>query len=378
MTSPTSIDRRRINTRSDTPLTQQLARQLTWLIASGRLQPGDMLPSVRQLAGRLAISVNTVRSAYRKLEANGLVETRHGDGTRVRTHDALLLAAIAGAERSHTAGVILPSLANPFYHAVLEGIEEVAHGDHTMLFVTNSHDDLREAWRYYAQLSAKHVDGIIAVSHDPSAFLGPDGGPPDSAAPLLPIVSVNWPDAAGYAVTMDSASAGYQGTQHLLAHGHRRVGLITWEREIPNVRLANAGYHRALREAGIAADPALVARVPAISMAAGRAGAHQLLRLAQPPTAIFTIADTLALGAISALKDAALRIPEDMAVVGFNDISPAALMHPALTTVHAPAHEMGAEAMRMLGDLIDGRQPDRRRVVLPTALVVRQSCGAHG
>jgi DNA-binding LacI/PurR family transcriptional regulator len=189
---------------------------------------------------------------------------------------------------------------------------------------------------------------------------------------------VNWPDATGYAVLMDWASAGYQGTQHLLAHGHRRVGLITWAREIPNVRLANAGYHRALREAGIQTDPALIVRVPAISMAAGRAGAQRLLRLAQPPTALFAIADPLALGAISALKDAALRIPEEMAVVGFNDISAAALMHPALTTVHAPAHEMGAEAMRMLADLIAGKEPARRRVVLPTALVVRQSCGAHG
>jgi DNA-binding LacI/PurR family transcriptional regulator len=378
MTSPTSIDRLKINTRSDTTLTQQLTQQLTWLIASGQLRPGDMLPSVRQLAGRLSISINTVRSAYQKLEANGLVETRHGGGTRVRTHDALLLAAIAASERSHTVGVILPSLTNPFYPAVLEGIEEVAHLDHTMLFVANTHDDLQEAWRYYAQLSAKHVDGIIAVSHDTSGFLAPGEGQEERAAPLLPIVSVNWPDAAGYAVMMDSASAAYQGTQHLLAHGHRRVGLITWEREIANIRLANAGYRRALREAGIKADPALVVRVPAISMAAGRAGAQQLLELAQPPTALFAIADTLALGAISALKDAARRIPEDMAVVGFNDISAAALMHPALTTVHAPAHEMGAEAMRMLQDLIGGKAPDRRRVMLPTALVVRQSCGAHG
>ena len=94
----------------------------------------------------------------------------------MRTHDALLLATIVAAERSHTVGVILPSLTNPFYHAVLEGIEEVAHLDHTMLFVANTHDDLQEAWRYYAQLSAKHVDGIIAVSHDTSVFRSPCTG----------------------------------------------------------------------------------------------------------------------------------------------------------------------------------------------------------
>jgi LacI family repressor for deo operon, udp, cdd, tsx, nupC, and nupG len=372
------LDKITVNPQLEATLTQQLTQQFTWLIASEQLLPGDRLPSVRQLAERLAISVNTVRSAYQKLEAEGLTETRHGAGTRVLAHDAHRLAQIAAAARSHTVGVILPSLTNPFYHALLAGIEEVAHHDRTMLFVCNTHDDPGEAWRYFAQLSAKHVDGIIVLSLDTSGFLAPGADHPNNGRPLLPIVSVDWPEATGYAVVMDLASAGYQAAQHLLAHGHRHVGLITFSRESANVKPVNAGYHRALREAGIEADPALIARVPAFDMAAGRAGAQQLLGLAPPPTAIFAIADTLALGAISALKDAGVRIPEDIALASFNDISPAALTHPALTTVHAPAREMGAEAMRMLQGLIAGKKPTRRRVVLPTSLVVRQSCGAHG
>jgi LacI family transcriptional regulator, repressor for deo operon, udp, cdd, tsx, nupC, and nupG len=372
-----TLDNITVNPQQRATLTQQLTQQFTWLIASGQLRPSDRLPSVRKLAERLSISVNTVRSVYQKLEAEGLAETRHGAGTRVLAHDAQSLAQIAAAMRSHTVGVILPSLTNIFYHALLAGVEEAAHRDRTMLFVTNTHDDPSEAWRYLAQLSAKHVDGVIVVSHDTSGFLAPDADHPESGAPLLPIVSVDWPEATGYAVMMDRTSAGHQATQHLLAHGHRRVGLITFSRDSANVKQVNAGYYQALREAGIAADPTLIARAPAFDMAAGRAAAQQLVGLAQPPTAIFAVADTLALGAISALKDIGLRIPEDMAVAGLGDISPAALVHPALTTVHVPAREMGMDATKMLQALIAGHEPARRQVVLPTSLVVRSSCGAH-
>jgi DNA-binding LacI/PurR family transcriptional regulator len=366
------LDKITINPRLEATLTQQLSQQFTWLIASGQIRPGDRLPTVRRLAEHLAVSVNTVRSVYQKLEADGLTATRHGAGTRVLAHDARPLVQIAAEMRSHTVGVVLPSLANPFYHPFLAGVEEVAHPDLTMLFVCNTHDDPSEAWRYFAQLSAKHVDGIIVVSHDTSAFLAPGAG-----APLLPVITVDWPEATGYALSLDLAGAGYQATRHLLSHGHRRVGLITWERERANVTLVNTGYQQALREAGLMPDAVLIARVPAFDMAAGAAGARRLLVLNSPPTAIFAIADTLALGAMAAIKGAGLRIPQDMALVGFNDIPTAALVDPPLTTVAAPAREMGVQAMRMLKDLIAGRSPAQAQVVLPVSLLVRASCGVH-
>ena len=283
------LDRITVNPRLKATLTQQLAPQFTWLIASGQLRPGDRLPSVRQLAERLSISVNTVRGVYQKLEADGLAETRHGAGTHVLAVDARRLAQIAAAERSHTVGVILPSLANPFYHALLQGLEEVAHPDRTMLFVSSTHDDPSEAWRHFAQLSAKQVDGIIVVSHDTSGFLAPSTTISDGGSPLLPVITVDWPEAAGYAVMMDLVGAGFQATRHLLEHGSRRVGLITFDPDGANVKPINVGYHRALTEAGIEADPALIVSVPAFDMAAGAEGARQLLALAQPPTAIFAI-----------------------------------------------------------------------------------------
>jgi len=363
-----------VDLQHEATLAGQLRQQLTWLIASGQLQPGDFLPSVRQLAGHLGINVHTVRHAYSKLEDDGLAETRQGSGTRVLPYDPIRLTQFAGSLRSYTVGVILPSLANPFYHAFLGGVGSIANEDRTMLFVCNTHDDPDEALRYFAQLSAKNVDGVIVASHDASGFALARG----SAGPAtLPVISADWPDSGGYAVLMDLAGAGYQATAHLLEHGHRRVGLITYRAPMANVRLVEGGYWRALREAGLATDLDLVVRVGGFDGAAGAEGARRLLALPRPPTAIFAIADMLAIGALKGIKAAGLCVPEDVALVGFNDITIASLVDPPLTTVAAPASEMGAEAMQMLQCLIAGTQPCRGRVLLPVSLVVRRSCGTH-
>jgi DNA-binding LacI/PurR family transcriptional regulator len=366
-------DQLSIDPRHDATLAHQIKRQITWLIASGKLEAGDRLPTVRDLAERLGVNLHTVRSAYQKLEAEGLVETRRGRGTHVLPFEPQRVARQTASLRSHTVGVILPSWSNPFYHAFLQGVEEVAEADQTLLFLCNTHDDDNAAWRAFAQLSAKEVDGILVVSHDLCELLSSDAGQPAS----LPLVTVDWPGCRGYSVQIDLELAGYQATQHLLAHGHRRIGLVTFAMQPANVSPIHLGYQRALEETGLRVDPDLIAGVPGFDMASGAKGAVRLLALPQPPTAIFAIADTLALGALKAIKLAGLRIPEDIALAGFNDTPLAALVEPPLTTVAAPAVELGRQAMSMLQDLITGVKPSKRQIVLPTAPVIRRSCGCQ-
>lgn len=366
-----------VNPHLDTTLAQQISQQLTWFIASGQIQPGELLPPVRQLARQLGINLHTVRSAYQKLEADGLVKTRQGLGTRVLPYDPLHMAQIASAARSHTVGVIIPSLTNPFYHAFLQGVEAVANQSQTILFMCVTHDDPGDSRRYYAQLAAKNVDGILLASQDDSLFITPKVQSGEPGRHPLPLVTVDWPASSGYSVCIDLDNAGYQATRHLLEHGHRRVGLITFALDLPNVHPVNLGYQRALQEAGIASDPRWIAAVQGFDTTAGAEGARRLLALEQPPTAIFAISDLLAIGAICFIQQAGLQIPQEMAVAGFNDIPLAALITPPLTTVAAPAWQMGQEAMKMLQNLIAGKRPERKKIILPTSLVVRQSCGAH-
>ena len=153
------------------------------------------------------------------------------------------------------------------------------------------------------------------------------------------------------------------------------MGLITFASDASNVLPVNAGYSRALREAGLGEDAGLIAREFGFAIESGGDGARKLLASAQPPTAIFAISDMLALGAMRAIKAAGLRVPHDIALAGFNDIPMAGMVDPPLTTITAPADAAGREAMKMLQGLIAGKQPLQKRMVLPTSLVVRQSCG---
>jgi DNA-binding LacI/PurR family transcriptional regulator len=176
-------------------------------------------------------------------------------------------------------------------------------------------------------------------------------------------------------VLIDLENAGYLATRHLVEHGHRRVGFITVALESANVSPVNNGYRRALGEAGIEHDAKLVVSQLSFELQSGVEGGRKLLALEKPPTAIFAISDMLAIGAMQAIKSAGLRVPQDIALAGFNDIPLAGMVEPPLTTVSAPAQAAGREAMKMLGKLIIGERPERECVLLPTSLVVRQSCG---
>ena len=371
------LDRINLHPHLDATLAQQLKQQVEWFIASGQLQPGDTLPSVRQVANYFRININTVRSAYQKLEADGLVETRQGLGTKVLPYDPQRIARHANSLPSHTVGVIIPSLTSPFYHPFLRGVESVANQARIMLFMCVTHDDRSELQRSYAQLASKNVDGILLASQDDSLLAATDLDLVSQKIHTLPLVAIDWPPSTGYAVNMDLENAGYQATRHLLEHGHRRVGLITHALDLPNVGPLNMGYRRALREAGIASDPRWIAAVHGFLTSAGAEGARMLLALDQPPTAIFAISDLPAIGAMCAVQQTGLRVPQDVAIAGFNDIPVAAFVNPSLTTVAAPAYEMGLEAMKMLQNLISGKQPHQKNILLPTSLVIRQSCGKH-
>ena len=371
------LDRIVLNPHLDITLAQQLKQQLNWLIASGQLRAGEKLPSVRQAARRFQINLHTVRSAYQKLESDGLVETRPGAGTIVLPTDSRRIAQIASGGHSHTVGVIIPSITNPFYHPFLQGIESIASLDQTLLFLCVTHDDLALAQRSFAQLASKNVDGILLASHDDSLFR-PCAADPDQREPRpAPLVAADWPASQGYAVNLDLENAGRLATRHLLEHGHRRIGLITFALEAANVLPLNRGYQRALQEAGLLSEPDLVQGVLGFNPPAGAAGARALLALAQPPTAIFAITDLLAIGAMQAIQQAGLQVPQDIAIIGFNDIPLAGLTTPRLTSVAAPAYQMGVEAMKMLQTLAAGRRPAHSQITLPTALVVRQSCGCN-
>lgn len=179
-------------------------------------------------------------------------------------------------------------------------------------------------------------------------------------------------------VDVDNLQAAAMATRHLLKMGHRRIGLIT---NAPLSYTASyerwLGYRQALEEAGIPYDETLVA-FGAFTPASGAAAMEQLLGLPAPPTAVFVASDVVSFGALQVVRRRGLRIPRDLALVGFDDVPLSAYLDPPLTTVHLPAENLGREAGRLLIQWIREGRPSMATIRLATGLVVRQSCGAGG
>jgi DNA-binding LacI/PurR family transcriptional regulator len=347
-----------------------VSRQLAWLVASGDLPPGDQLPPLRELATQLGINLHTVRAAYQQLAAEGLVSTRQGQRATVLPYDRARVASATPNLPSFTLGVVIPGFA-PFYAPLLEGIEAAAAKHPALVFICNAHEKPASFLNYVDRLISRQVDGIILASPElpPNTVLPPAGQGP-------PIVFVDHPGSPRPGVEFNLEDSSFQATRHLVEHGHQRIDFPTPPVEWPNVTPKLVGFRHALELAGL--DPLVATVVPDFSIDSGRQGTIHLLDQDQPPTGIVAASDELALGAMYAITSRGLRIPEDVALVGNDDINMAAVIRPALTTVSLPVREAGVQAVTMLPQLIVGDTPEPSRLVLGVDLVVRESCGcAH-
>jgi LacI family transcriptional regulator len=368
-----SLSTFRIDPRSDVGIAAQIRTRIAFLIADRELAPGERLPSVRELARRLGVNINTVRSAYAKLETDGLVRTRHGVGTVVLPAPVQGLPAGALPLGVNTVAVLIGGL-DPFYLSLLRGIEEIAAEHGTLVLISDTHDSPVLAEAMIRRLIARGVDGIIAVSvgaiADDKADRRGDGRVP-------PIVYVDQPHRTGYVLLFDGRAAGHAATRHLLEHGHDRIGIVTAPLSWPNVRDVYEGYVRALEDVRGLVSPNLVSEVAEFTVQAGREGLARLLEAPDPPSAVFAAGEVLALGVVHEARSRGLDVPQDVAITGYTDSPVAALVDPPLTMVSVPAREIGIRAMRTLSDLIGGKKPRPRRSVLDVELVVRESCGPH-
>jgi LacI family transcriptional regulator len=269
-------------------------------------------------------------------------------------------------------GLLLPSIAHELAgnYPLLQQIAGIAegfqaHGYHFVLCpVTADQQPMR-------LFDDCHIAGVL-VMH-------PQVNEPclaDLEQAGVPFVVMNELPAGSSAawVDIDNVGGSRLATEHLLARGHRRIGYIYGRPGYVVTGLRLAGYQQALAAAGAPSEDDLLAEVPEpASGPQGTEALRRLLALPNRPTAVFCHGDLAAQGALRAAEEAGLRVPADIAVVGFDDEPSSAYLRPALTTVHAPFRQKGAIAARLLVNLVEGREPEQRQVRLGTQLVVRQS-----
>ncbi|WP_180970080.1 LacI family DNA-binding transcriptional regulator [Deinococcus planocerae] len=269
--------------------------------------------------------------------------------------------------QSRAVGLLIPSITNTFYAEVAHALETSCHREGFVVLLCNSEGEAGREERYVQALRAGRVDGLVVIAHsDPAALLRP------ILQARLPVVLLEH-DVPGVAcVAIEEFRGGQVGTEHLLGLGHRRVALL---RETPTSALSRervGGYRAALSQAGIDYDPALVVECGA-TLAEGHRVTSGLLALPDPPTAVFAHNDLLALGACHAVHQAGLRVPQDVSVVGYDDVASAAYLNPPLTTMRFPKAEMGRRAGELILGALRGEELPARTVTLPVELVVRAS-----
>ncbi len=277
--------------------------------------------------------------------------------------------------KTHRIGLILGEgqdrlAADAFLPTFLQGVTSSVHRRGYLLVVQLA-EDVPSHEAYVKLIREQQVDGLILSGPNSDDPLLPQLA--EERFPLILHGRLNGHDLPS--VDVDNRAAAYQAVIYLIGLGHRRIGFISnAPLSYSGTQQRFAGYRQALAEHDIPHNPELI-KTAAFLPEAGQAAMEGLLDLAERPTAVFAASDVVALGAMSAIHNAGLRIPDDVSIVGFDDIFLAAHAHPPLTTVRVPAYGLGWTAAEVLIALIEGDE-EIASVTLETELVIRESCGA--
>jgi len=357
-------------------------RKLPDQVQSGHVQPGPPLaagPRLRRttltaIAAEAGVSLPTVSKVV-----NGRPDVAPDTRARVERlldeHHYARGGLLRHRRRSGLIDLVFNGLDSPWAVEILRGVEEWGAIHETGVAVSSvRHGDARPA-SWTSALASHDTDGVILVT---SELTGSQLGQLRSAGlPLVVVDPVNPNPADLPSVGATNWAGGLAATDHLLSLGHRRIAAIAGPRDYLCSRARIDGYRSALERAGVAFDPALV-RHGDFQHEGGFIRGGELLSLPEPPTAIFAGSDQQAFGLYEAARQRGLRIPQDLSVVGFDDLPVARWVSPPLTTVRQPLAEMGRVAAQMLGEILAGLPLRPGRVELSTELIVRESTAAPG
>jgi DNA-binding LacI/PurR family transcriptional regulator len=364
-TPPIQIDR-----GSPVPIGVQLSEQLAWLIATSALAPGDLLPSIRNLAASLGIHHHTVRQVYQDLQGDGLISVRRGVGATVQPFSPLQLARAQSIRGVPTVGVLIAGL-NAFYLPFLRGVQRASAEARSLAIVSITEDSPAKARLQIGQLLTAGVRGFVVASVGQVTREELAAGQEQS---IVPVVYCDQPDQVEESFVFDASAAGYELASHLAAHGHRRVTFIAPSLDQPNVAALYSGYQRAAAN-GVMEGIDFI-RSDDFQLEAGERAGIEALTTVPRPTAVATVADELALGVLSSAQKLRLPVPEAIALVSYGEIEAARFVQPSMTTVALPVEEMGLLAVRRLTGLLRADAPSGV-TMMSADVIVRQSCGPH-
>jgi len=281
------------------------------------------------------------------------------------------IARSLATRQTGTVGLVVPDVADPFFTDVVRGVEQTAYVEDYNVFLCSTDQDPEREWTVLESLEDKRVDGVILCSSRLD-----DDKLREVLSQHMSVVLVNrrlkGEDSRVNTLLVDNSLGSRLAIRHLLSRGRRAVGVLAGPADSPSGRQRVQSYRAVLRDAGVSYNSAWVRYCPA-GMEDGQDTARELLTACPELTGLFCYNDLVAVGALRACAELGYRVPNDLAVVGFDDILLAAMVSPSLTTCRVPRYELGTEAMRLLLSHVSSRTGECEEVVLKPELVIRAS-----
>jgi LacI family transcriptional regulator len=330
--------------------------------------------TIRDVAREAGVSIATVSRVF-----NQTALVTEGTAVHVRAVAARMdywpnsAARSLITHRTHAIGVLLPDLYGEFFSEVIRGVDLAARREKYQVLVSSSRANAETIVSAVRALRGR-IDGLIVMAPDADATVAVR-----EFATRFPVVLLN-PGAMAAdcsAISIANEAGAHAVVRHLAGLGHRRIAMLSGPAGNFDAEERRLGYRRALADAGLEWDPRLELSGD-FSESAGFHAAADLARMRPRPSAVFAANDYMAIGLLGALRDADVRVPQDIAIAGFDDIAIAQYLNPALTTVRVDACELGERALQLLVPFARERRPaEPHRETLATTLVVRASCGAQ-
>lgn len=264
--------------------------------------------------------------------------------------------------------VMLPSISNPFFAKIVKGIEDLGHENGYNVMLCNTEKDKIREDIYLNLLKNRLADGVIFMGSQIGKRELKKLGQNYSVVQCCECMDIDELSS----VTIDNSKAAYEIVSHLIKLGHKEIGMISCKNSNLSTKQRESGYKQALEFAGLMFNKELI-KFGNYGYDSGKKAANEFIAMAKVPTAIFSISDIMAIGAIRNIKEAGFNVPKDISVVGFDNINYSYMCEPELTTVSQRQYEQGCMAMKLLIRKIRGEQKEPEHVILEHEIIYRQS-----
>lgn len=333
------------------------------------------MPTMKDVAARAGVSTATVSRALNR-DGNGVKDATHSkvlEAVRELGYHPNHLPRNLRFSTSRTLGLVISDINNPFFPAVARGCEDVAQRHGYTVVLSNTDESSDREVTALRTMAAERAAGVMVAStgttNEGVRALSDMGIPVVALDRFIEGIDVD-------SVTVDNLGGAYEAVSHLAALGHERIAMISGPQMASSIRARQAGYEKAIGVHGLTGHD--LVRRGDLRTEGGRRATLEVLDISQPPTAIFSVNNQTTVGVLSALSERGLRIPDDISVIGFDDLATAELLDPPLSVVDQPAYELGERGAELLLRRVENPAVPIEQLVLRPSLVLRASTDSPG